>query len=253
MAGGGTKLLRSNPCSSSSASHSASSTSLLRPGRIFTWRLLTSRISSKGRSSSTYQTGFQYGPVASIAISVTPSARNQSAISSSVWVNEEKVRVCLRRPRPPGPGVRTQATTSSLPMSIPAHRCTSTSTSGLLPLVHDGTGPAGPTDQRRCEACTRTTVRGAGKAPGVNLITGLTGTKRERAQPAPAAFSSHEAAPTRGDDISFAVPSVRSPRQEVLTSVAESARRGGILIGGRAVAAAGAKRAILAVPGLVAC
>src|SRR3954451_23356881 len=177
----GTKLLRSSPCSSSSASHSASSTSLLRPGRIFTWRLLTSRISSKGRSSSTYQTGFQYGPVASIAISLTPSARNQSAISSSVWVNEEKVRVCLRRLRPPGPGVRTQATTSSLPMSIPAHRSTSSSTSGLLPLVHDGTGPAGPTDQRRCEACTRTTVRGAGKAPGVNLITRLMGAMRERA------------------------------------------------------------------------
>src|SRR3954470_24963152 len=202
IAGGGTKLLRSSPCSSSSASHSASSTSLLRPGRIFTCWALTSRSCSNGRSSSTYQTGFQYGPVASIAISVTPSARNQSAISSSVSVNE-KVRVCLRRPRPPGPGVRTQATTSSLPMSIPAHRSTSTSTSGLLPLVHDGTGPAGPTDQRRCEACTRTTVRGAGKAPGVNLITGLTGTKRERAQPAPAAFSSHEAAPTRGDDISL--------------------------------------------------
>src|SRR3954447_10659542 len=76
------------------------------------------------------------------------------------------------------------------------------------------TGPAGPTDQRRCEACTRTTVRGAGKAPGVNLITGLTGTKRERAQPAPAAFSSHEAAPTRGDDISYALLSRRRVRQQ---------------------------------------
>src|SRR4051794_5058508 len=43
MAGGGTKLLRSSPCSSSSASHSASSTSLLRPGRIFTWRLWPGR------------------------------------------------------------------------------------------------------------------------------------------------------------------------------------------------------------------
>src|SRR4051794_10848511 len=108
-------------------------------------------------------------------------------------------------------------------MSIPAHRSTSTSTSGLLPLVHDGTGPAGPTDQRRCEACTRTTVRGAGKAPGVNLITGLTGTKRERAQPAPAAFSSHEAAPTRGDDISFAVLTGGRPRQQALILVPDPA------------------------------
>src|SRR3954471_14761083 len=204
MAGGGTKLLRSNPCSSSSASHSASSTSLLRPGRIFTWRLLTSRISSKGRSSSTCQTGFQYGPVASIAISVTPSARNQSAISSSVWVNEEKVRVCLRRLRPPGPGgahAGDHLVLADVDPGTPLHQHVHVGP----PPARPRWGPAGPTDQRRCEACTRTTVRGAGKAPGVNLITGLTGTKRERAQPAPAAFSSHEAAPTRGDDISLAV------------------------------------------------
>src|SRR3954462_13977028 len=133
MAGGGTKLLRSSPCSSSSASHSASSTSLLRPGRIFTWWALTSR-SWKARSSSTYQPGFQYGPVASIAMSVTPSSVNQSAISSSAPVKEEKVRVCFWRPRPSGLGVRTQATTSFLPMSIPAQRSISTSTRGLLIL-----------------------------------------------------------------------------------------------------------------------
>lgn len=47
--------------------------------------------------------------------------------------------------------------------------------------------------KRRCEACTRTTVRGAGKAPGVSLRDGLTRTKRERAQPAPPGFSPFEA------------------------------------------------------------
>src|SRR6266511_3520846 len=64
MTGGGTKLPRSSPCSNSSHSHAASPTSVLRPGRIFTCRALTSS-SSNPRSSSTYQTGFQYCPVAS--------------------------------------------------------------------------------------------------------------------------------------------------------------------------------------------
>jgi hypothetical protein len=68
-------------------------------------------------------------------------------------VYEENVRVRLRRPRPLGAGVRTQATTSSLPMSIPAHRSISTSTNGLLTIGTSRAGSAGPTDQRRCEAC----------------------------------------------------------------------------------------------------
>jgi hypothetical protein len=90
---------------------------------------------AKGRSSSRYQTGFQYDPVASITISVTPSAANQSVIASNDPVNEENVRVRLVRPRPPAAGARTQATTSSFPMSIPAQRSISTSTSGLLTVV----------------------------------------------------------------------------------------------------------------------
>ncbi len=84
----------------------------MRPGRIFTWWALTS-LHSNARSSRTYQTGFQYDPVASIAISVTPCAVNQSAIASNDPVNEVNVRVCLPRPGPPGAGPRTQATTSS--------------------------------------------------------------------------------------------------------------------------------------------
>src|SRR3954452_10908980 len=137
MAAGGTKPPRSNPCSSSSASHSASSTSLLWPGRIFTcWALTSSRW--KDRSSRTYQTGFQYEPVASIAMSVTPSVVNQSAISSSAPVNEANVRVSLRRPRPAVSGVRTQATTSFLPISIPAQRSISTSTTDLLVSIPTG-------------------------------------------------------------------------------------------------------------------
>jgi dipeptidase len=67
-----------------------------------------------------------------MAISVTPSAANQSAIASNDAVNEANVRVRFCRPRPPGAGVRTHATTSSFPMSIPAQRSTSTSTSDLL-------------------------------------------------------------------------------------------------------------------------
>src|SRR5215216_4896087 len=71
MAGGGTKLPRSSPHSSSSHNQAASPTSVLRPGRILTWRALTSS-SWNPRSSSTYQIGFQYWPVASITTWVTP-------------------------------------------------------------------------------------------------------------------------------------------------------------------------------------
>src|SRR4051812_28482752 len=183
IAAGGTKLPRSRPCSSSSANHSASSTSLLRPGTIFTCWALTSFSSANARSSSTYQTGFQYDPVASITTCVTPSATNHSVIASSDAVKDENVRVCLRRPRPLAAGARTHATTSFLPISIPAHRSTNTSTAASSPSAHTN-GPAGPTDQRRCEACTRTTVRGAGKAPGISLRSRLTRTTQERAQPA---------------------------------------------------------------------
>src|SRR6266487_4460571 len=73
MTGGGTKLPRSSPHSSSSHSQAASPTSVLRPGRILTWWALT-RSSSSPRSSSTYQQGFQYWPVASMTTWVTPSA-----------------------------------------------------------------------------------------------------------------------------------------------------------------------------------
>src|SRR3954447_17594709 len=84
------KLPRSRPCSSSSASHSASSTSVLRPGRIFTWWALTSSNSQDGCSSSRYQTGFQYDPVASITTAVTSSAANHSTMASSEAEGRER-------------------------------------------------------------------------------------------------------------------------------------------------------------------
>lgn len=59
---------------------------VLRPGRILTWRALTSS-SWNPRSSSTYQIGFQYWPVASITTWVTPSACSQSASASRLEVN----------------------------------------------------------------------------------------------------------------------------------------------------------------------
>jgi hypothetical protein len=55
---------------------------VLRPGRILTWRALTS-MSATPRSSSTYQIGFQYWPVASSTTWVPPSAASQSASASS--------------------------------------------------------------------------------------------------------------------------------------------------------------------------
>src|SRR5829696_7815450 len=168
MAAGGTKLPRSSPCSSNSASQAASATSVLRPGRILTWRALTSS-SSKPRSSSTYQIGFQHWPVASSTTWVTPSAASHPASASSPAVKVENVRTSW--PRPPCPsGVRTQATSSSLATSNPAQRATSSST------VNTSLGcwwcPAGPTDQATLKRVLTATVRGAGTAPASVLSTG---------------------------------------------------------------------------------
>src|SRR4051794_10218007 len=140
MAGGGTNEERNNPCSNNSASQAASAKSVLRPGTILTCRALTS-FNSKPRSSSTYQIGFQYWPVASITTSVTLLACSQSANASSPEVNVGNTRSSDRRPLPPGAGVRTQATTSSLPTSNPAQHSTITSTTH--PLVIDGVGSGG--------------------------------------------------------------------------------------------------------------
>ena len=73
---GGTKLAANSPASSSRHSHSASPTSVLRPGTCLTWRALTNKHSNS--SSSTYQTGFQNTPVASIATCVTRRCASQS-------------------------------------------------------------------------------------------------------------------------------------------------------------------------------
>ncbi len=54
---------------------------VLRPGRILTWRALTSS-SSSPRSSSTHQIGFQSCPVASITTWVTASAASHWASAS---------------------------------------------------------------------------------------------------------------------------------------------------------------------------
>ncbi len=74
MAAGGTKLPRSRPCSSSSASQAASATSVLRPGRTLTDVAASTNRSSKPRSSSTYTTGFQYWPVALSPVSAVPTS-----------------------------------------------------------------------------------------------------------------------------------------------------------------------------------
>jgi hypothetical protein len=85
-----------------------------------TCRALTN-MSSKPASSSTYQTGFQYWPVASITTWVTPSWASQTASASSPEVNVRNVRTSWVRPPRPS-GTRTQATTSSLATSNPAQR-----------------------------------------------------------------------------------------------------------------------------------
>ena len=115
---GGTKLPRTSPNANNSASHAASDTSLLRPGRLRTSRAFTK--TSANRSSKMCHTGFQYTPVASITTSRIrhPSSQSPNRNSSSVVVPNRSV-TCSSLPRST---TRTAATTSSLCTSSPAHR-----------------------------------------------------------------------------------------------------------------------------------
>jgi hypothetical protein len=101
----------------------------------------------KPRSSSTCHTGFQYWPVASITTWVTPSTASQSASASSPEVKVGYVRISWRRPLLPA-GTRTQATTSSLATSRPAHRVTSSSTTDTSSRI-DGVARRGRPIRRR--------------------------------------------------------------------------------------------------------
>jgi hypothetical protein len=58
-----------------------------------------------------------------------------------------------------------------------------------------GGGTGGANRSTTLKGVNETTVRGAGKAPGINLRRGFERTKRERAQPGPTRFSSLVAAP----------------------------------------------------------
>src|SRR5918996_5907594 len=202
MAGGGTKLPRSNPCSNSSHSQAASPTSVLRPGRILTWRALTNS-SSNPRSSSTYQHGFQYWPVASITTWATPCSVSQSARASRSALKVLKVRTSWQRPPAPS-ATRTQATSSSLPMSSPAQRSSTTSTVDTSLAV--GWCPAGPTDQATLNGVLAATVRGAGTAPASVLSTGSLAPRKAELGRA-TRFSSLVAAPGHGGLIRDRQPS----------------------------------------------
>src|SRR5215216_2775961 len=216
MGPGGTKLPRSSPCSNSSASQAASQTSVLRPGRILTCRALTSS-SSKPASSSTYQIGFQYWPVASITTWVTASAASHPASASSPAVKVENVRTSWARPPRPS-GTRTQATTSSLATSNPAQRATSSST--VDTSLACGWCPAGPTDQATLKRVLTATVRGAGKAPASVFSTGSLAPRKAELGRAHR-FSSLVAAPSHGGLIRYrglsavrtGVPQVAAERQ----------------------------------------
>ncbi len=92
ISGGGTKLGRTRPCSTSWQIHSESFTSVLRPGTLRRCCALSSQHSK--RSSSAWKTVFQYTPVASIPTSVTPSPASHSRRSASPASVARNVRVC---------------------------------------------------------------------------------------------------------------------------------------------------------------
>jgi len=116
--GGGTKLARTKPCASKSASHRASCTSLLRPGMLRTAAACAS--TSVSSVSKTAHTGFQYTPVDSSTACVQPSARTQSASASKAGAVVPNVRTSWRTPAPAA--IRTHATTVFWCTSSPAHR-----------------------------------------------------------------------------------------------------------------------------------
>ena len=85
------KLGRSNPCLRRSAIHSASFTSVLRPGTALMWCAFTTH--TVNRSSNRLTIGFQYTPVLSIATCVT-------SISPSQFDNATSCRGrCAKGPR----------------------------------------------------------------------------------------------------------------------------------------------------------
>ena len=135
VAESGTKLARSRPCASSSASQTASLTSLLRPGTFFTCAAFA-RSSSKSPSERICQTGFQYTPVASIATGVTPFSASQSANPNRPAVVAAKVFTSVTTL--PSLASRTQATTVSLWTSRPAQRGCRSSIAILLCVAGQG-------------------------------------------------------------------------------------------------------------------
>ena len=113
----GTKLARSNPHCRQCAIHSASLTSLLRPGTFLRcWALTSSTVHCP---SSRVYTGFQNTPVDSIATCVTPAARNQSLSSNRSAVIVPTCRISLST-RPSGWSWRPQTMMVALCTSSPA-------------------------------------------------------------------------------------------------------------------------------------
>jgi len=98
------------------------------------------------------------------------------------------VRVCETR-LPPGPGVRTQTTTTFLPMSRPATRSTSTSTL-ITSQIDTRVSPGGAHVIGDRPACSTATMRHT-PSPRVELFCGLNRTRVARRHRTAPPFSSH--------------------------------------------------------------
>src|SRR5215471_4942632 len=88
-----------SPCASRSAIQVASLTSLLRPGTFLMCAALAS--TSSNSPSSRCHTGFQYTPVASIAMCVQPASRSQSASDNNPRVTPYLPSYCGAFHHPP--------------------------------------------------------------------------------------------------------------------------------------------------------
>ena len=131
---------RSSPHSSSFANHVASRTSVLRPEHVLTCCRVDQHQLERSASSSTYHTGFQYTPVASIA--TTSPTRQPASAAARASDSRRGERPSLVLPTTAGTARRAHTRHHRvLCTSRPAHRSTSTSTTtSLRPAEQSGPG-----------------------------------------------------------------------------------------------------------------
>ena len=177
---------RTRPCAPSWASQVASATSVLRPGRFFTCRALTSITST---TRQVLQQVVERLPVVAGGL----HHHTRDLLGDQMITQRQDLagrrppgRDRLDRLAPPGPATRTQTLASFFEMSSPAHRAWITSTALLpSPADHcDGVRRGEGRESRKSDARAQGTNPRFPWKPSATMLTyRLTGTKVDRGQP----------------------------------------------------------------------